>query len=66
MQSCKVSLCISLAQGLDIVGAAFKLLQEQPEYKAIPDEQKTAVDSMISSLQQLMAVAPSQVLCILV
>ena len=51
-----------------MVGAAFKLLQEQPEYKAIPDEQKTAVDSMISSLQQLMAVAPAQVqvLCILV
>ena len=49
-------------QALDILGASFQLIQEQPQYQAIPDEQRAAVDSMLSSLQELLATAPAQVL----
>ena len=53
-----------MEQALDIVGAAFQLLQEQDQYKDMPPEQRTAVDSILSSLQQLLATAPAQeVLC---
>ena len=48
-------------QALDILGASFQLIQEQPQYQAIPDEQRAAVDSMLSSLQELLATAPAQV-----